>query len=299
MNPPTGQLLRVHDTDLWYEDRGPPHAPALVLLMGNGCGASFWPEPWLERLVRGGRRVIRFDYRDTGRSSHIADFNQTPYSLDDLERDVLGLIAHLGLGQVHWAGLSMGGFLAVRLATRHPHTVASLTSMMSTPDYAALLHTFIGGEAPTSGLPPPRRDWMEALSKIPAGLSPRELAVESWRLANGSRAPFDADYWRALQRLAEARGDDTLAGDHHRRACERIPDKNQLDALRRVTAPCLFIQGSEDPIFVPAHAEAAARAAPAGKQLIIDGMGHALHPAFFEPLAQALLEHTAAVPRGP
>ncbi|SET35876.1 alpha/beta fold hydrolase [Stigmatella erecta] len=299
MNTPSGQLLRLGDTDLWYEDRGSPGAPLIVLLMGNGCGASFWPEPWLEQLVRGGRRVIRFDYRDTGRSSHIADFDRTPYSLDDLERDVLGLLAHLGLGQVHWAGLSMGGFLALRLATRHPGTVASLTSMMSTPDYAVLLHTFMGGEAPTSGLPPPRQDWLEALSKIPPGLPPLELSVESWRLANGSRAPFDAEYWRGLQRLAETRGDDALAGDHHRRACERITGKNQLEALRHVTAPCLFIQGSEDPIFVPAHAEAAARAAPAGKLRVIDGMGHALNPAFFEPLAQALLAHTGAVPRGP
>jgi pimeloyl-ACP methyl ester carboxylesterase len=299
MTETSGQLLRLGETVLWYEDRGPPEAPPLVLLMGNGCGASFWPEPWLERLVHGGRRVIRFDYRDTGRSSHIADFDRTPYSLDDLERDVLGLRTHLGLGRVHWVGLSMGGFLALRLATRHPETVASLTSMMSTPDYATLLHTFLGSEAPTSGLPPPRKDWLEALSKLPQGLPPRELAVEAWRLASGNRAPFDAEYWHGLHQLADARGDDSLAGDHHRRACARIADKNQLEALRRVTAPCLFIQGSEDPIFVPAHAEAAAQAAPAGKHLIVDGMGHALHPAFFEPLAQALLAHTGAAPRGP
>ncbi|EAU69254.1 10-carbomethoxy-13-deoxycarminomycin esterase [Stigmatella aurantiaca DW4/3-1] len=268
--------------------------------MGNGCSSVFWPEPFVARLVSGGRRVIRFDYRDTGRSSHF-DFDQAPYSLDDIERDVLGLLAHLGLQKAHCVGLSMGGFLAQRMAIRHPSRVASLASMMSTPDYAVLLHTFIGGEAPTSGLPPPRKDWLEALSKIPPGLSPLELSVESWRLANGSRAPFDADAWRDLQRLADAWGDDSRAGDHHRRACERITDKNLLGALRHVTAPCLFIQGSEDPIFVPAHAEAAAQAVPGAKLRIVDGMGHALSPAFFELLADALLEHTQdpVAPRGP
>ncbi|MDC0709946.1 alpha/beta hydrolase [Stigmatella sp. ncwal1] len=291
MNSHSGQHLRLHDTDLWYEDRGSPGDPPILLLMGNGCSSAFWPEPFVGLLVRGGRRVIRFDYRDTGRSSHF-DFDQAPYSLDDIERDVLGLMAHLGLPRAHCIGLSMGGFLAQRMAVRHPSSVASLTSMMSTSDYAVLLHTFSGGEAPTSGLPPPRQDWLEALSKLPAGLSPLELSVESWRLANGSRAPFDAEYWRDLQRLADTRGDDSRAGDHHRRACERITDKNLLGALRHVTAPCLFIQGSEDPIFVPAHAEAAAQAVPSGKLRIVDGMGHALNPAFFELLADALLEHT-------
>ncbi|WPB80002.1 alpha/beta hydrolase [Archangium violaceum] len=292
MHPETGKVLHREGRDLWFGTRGNSAHPPLLLLMGNGCGASFWPEPFCDLLAQGGRRVIRFDYRGTGLSSH-EDFDQDPYDLDDLARDALGLLEHLKVERAHLVGLSMGGFIAQRLALRHPERVRSLTSMMSTPDYAVMLHTFIGGEPPTSSLPPPRADWMRALGQLPRDLSPREFLVENWRLANGARAPFDPDYWRELQALAERRGDSPRAGDDHRRAAERTPHKNLLPELPRLTPPSLFIQGSEDPIFPPAHAEAAANAAPRGRLLVVEGMGHALNPCFFPLLTQALLEHTA------
>ena len=56
--------------------------------------------------------------------------------------------------------------------------------------------------------------------------------------------------------------------------------------------PALFIGGTEDPIFPPGHAEAAARAVPGGKALMVDGMGHALNPAFFDVLTAAIVAHT-------
>jgi len=117
--------------------------------------------------------------------------------------------------------------------------------------------------------------------------------VENWRLANGSQAPFDEAWWRELQRTAFARGDSPRAGDHHRRAAGRIQDTNLLPALRQLTVPARFIQGSEDPIFSPVHARTAAAATPRGDFLVINGMGHALNPHFFPVLAWAVLESTA------
>ena len=292
MHPEVETVLHREGRALGFAARGDSTHPPVLLLMGNGCGASFWPEPFCDGLAQGGRYVIRFDYRGTGRSSQ-GDFDQEPYDLDDLARDALAVLDHLRLERAHLVGLSMGGFIAQRLALRHPARVCSLTSMMSTPDYAVMLHTFLGGAPPTSSLPPPRAEWMRALGQLPRELSPREFLVENWRLANGARAPFEPAYWRELQVLAEQRGDSPRAGEDHRRAAQRTPDLNLLPQLARLLPPGLFIQGSEDPIFPPAHAEAAASAAPHGRLLVVDGMGHALNPCFFPLLTRALLEHTA------
>jgi pimeloyl-ACP methyl ester carboxylesterase len=144
-----------------------------------------------------------------------------------------------------------------------------------------------------SSLPPPNAEWMKALGRLSPDAPLLELMVENWRLANGTRAPFDESWWRELQRTAFERGDSPRAGDHHRRASERIQDKNLLPALSRLSIPACFLQGSEDPIFSPVHARTAAGAAPQGSSLVIENMGHALNPHFFPVLAWAVLDHTS------
>ncbi|RKG98183.1 alpha/beta fold hydrolase [Corallococcus carmarthensis] len=276
-----------------FQVLGRQDAPAVVLLAGNGCGSSYWPDVFCEPLLQAGLRVIRFDYRDTGASTH-RDFEAHPYDLDDIGGDVLALLDTLGVERAHLVGLSMGGFIAQRLAIQEPKRVASLTTLLSTPDYGVMLHTFSGGPAPTSSLPPPSAQWLAALGSLPSTLTPEEFMSENWRLANGARAPFDAAYWRELGEAAAARGNDIQTGDTHRKASLRTPRKDLLEALRQVSVPALFIGGSEDPIFPPGHAEAAARAVPGGKALMIDGMGHALNPAFFGVLASAIVANTQA-----
>jgi esterase len=52
------------------------------------------------------------------------------------------------------------------------------------------------------------------------------------------------------------------------------------------------IHGVEDPIFPPAHAEKMAELIPDAKLLLINQMGHALNPIFFNKITQAIIDHT-------
>jgi pimeloyl-ACP methyl ester carboxylesterase len=217
------------------------------------------------------------------------DPRRAPYRIDDLERDAWGLLDHLGARRAHLAGLSMGGFIAQRMALAAPSRVLSLAAISSTPDYATTLHAFGMCEPPTSGLPAPRAEWLDRIDRLSPDLSLIDFQLESWRYANGPRAPFDAVWWRALQAEANERGDDRAAGARHRRAAVPTQPKNLLPALRSLAVPALFVHGTDDPICPPEHARAAAAAAPGARLHLIEMMGHALGPPFLDEVAGAVL----------
>ena len=100
----------------------------------------------LPQLGRRGFYVIRYDNRDTGRSSRVRGRvtrgelvrafarprGRTPYTMSDLAGDAVALLDHLGLDSAHVVGISMGGMIAQTMAIEHPTRVRSLTSIMST-----------------------------------------------------------------------------------------------------------------------------------------------------------------------
>jgi pimeloyl-ACP methyl ester carboxylesterase len=97
-----------------YERFGDPAAPPVLLIMGGGAQMINWPEGFCTELVDRGMRVIRFDNRDTGRSSHLSDapapdpraamsgdLSSASYTLSDMAADGVGLLGVLGVDSVH------------------------------------------------------------------------------------------------------------------------------------------------------------------------------------------------------
>ena len=70
-------------------------------------------------------RVITYDHRGQGKS----EVTEGRYDMDQLYEDAVALLDHLKLKNVHFGGLSMGGFVAMRLAARRPDLVKSLILM--------------------------------------------------------------------------------------------------------------------------------------------------------------------------
>ena len=69
-----------------------------------------------------------------------------------------------------------------------------------------------------------------------------------------------------------------------------MPDLNLLPSLRKVAIPFLVIQGGEDPIFTPEHGRATTSSVPNGKILMIENMGHALAPEFYDLIINATVD---------
>ena len=137
------RTAQVGEIELAYETFGNPDAPAVLLIMGLGAQMILWPDALCEALAEAGYHAIRFDNRDSGRSS-VLDVEppnprrvrsgeaQPPYLLQDMAADAIGLLDALGIEAAHVVGASLGGMIAQRLAIDHPQRALSLASIMST-----------------------------------------------------------------------------------------------------------------------------------------------------------------------
>ena len=135
-----------NEVELCYQTFGDPDDEPLLLVMGLGGPMTWWDQAFCEQLAGAGFHVVRYDNRDTGRSSRVAapvrrdqlvrafatGRARTPYTMSDLAGDAVALLDHLGLESAHLVGVSMGGMIAQTIAVEHPTRVRSLTSISST-----------------------------------------------------------------------------------------------------------------------------------------------------------------------
>ena len=268
--------VETNGVRLWYEDLGDPDGDPVVLVMGATASAIAWPPELLEPLVAAGHRVIRFDNRDIGLSTHV-DFASAPYSLDDMVADTIGLMDALGVSSAHFAGASMGGMISQMVALQHPERVRSLTLLITTP-------------GPDERLSPPSEAVL-TMATMPATtdaeIEEREAAM--WKLLTGSRYPYDEDARRAHSKADLARG--TNPDNAHAMVAFSTPSR--LDALAAVTVPTVVVQGGEDPIFPVDHGEALAKAIPGARLVTWEGVGHDVPLQLGEELVDLLLTNIA------
>ncbi|MGJ9421567.1 alpha/beta fold hydrolase [Aeromicrobium sp. CF3.5] len=129
-------LVAVDGASIHVEDTGPPPDVPDATTIVFGHGLLFSGEMFAAQVarLRSRYRCVTIDWRGQGRSPAAAD----GYDMDTLTRDAVAVITGLGVGPVHYVGLSMGGFVGMRLGARHGELLRSLT----------LLDTSAGPEDP-------------------------------------------------------------------------------------------------------------------------------------------------------
>ncbi|MFJ8677442.1 alpha/beta fold hydrolase [Streptomyces sp. NPDC093589] len=277
---------------LWTEQRGPLDAPPLLLIMGAQASGLGWPEPLVDALAEH-HRVIRYDHRDTGRSTW--PFDEQPYPLTDLAQDVIAVLDGLGIDRAHIAGLSMGGMLAQLALADHPDRILSAT-LMGTGAVSTVPYTRPDGtEVAVEDLPGIAPEILEMWARPVEDHGPEaelDRRVEHWRLLGGGQLPFDADYFRALERrIIEHTGRYDVSTAHGRADYSGLL---RTDALAHNAIPTLVISAPAEPVFPPPHPQHLAQAVGNARVVEIPGMGHALPPAVLGPLTAAILTHTGA-----
>ncbi len=122
--------VRANGVDLGIESFGREDDP-LILLVGGTTMLS-WPDALCERLASGGRRVVRYDLRDSGASTTL-DPENPGYNLRDLAADAAALVEVLGAGTAHLGGVGVGGMVAQVAALEHPDMFSALTLVGTRP----------------------------------------------------------------------------------------------------------------------------------------------------------------------
>lgn len=146
---------------LCYEEFGEEADPPILLVMGLATQMIGWHEDFCTELAGRGFRVVRFDNRDTGRSTHM-DFappttgqllrRTTPpaqYTLADLAGDTVALMSRLELDPAHLVGASMGG--PASSARSSPRAIAPPSSAGSRRRRSSSMAAETGSSAPRAG----------------------------------------------------------------------------------------------------------------------------------------------------
>jgi pimeloyl-ACP methyl ester carboxylesterase len=274
--------------DLCYQTFGDRAGEPLLLVMGLGGPMTWWDPRFCQLLADRGFFVIRYDNRDTGRSTKVsgrinrrmimASFAglkpKTPYSMQDMADDGFALLDHLEIDAAHLVGISMGGMIVQTMALSQPKRVLSLTSIMSTTGRRT-----VGWQDPTL---------------LPLLIANRDRSREHYirtseRLWRMIGSPLYPDTVEEIHKRAGETWDRGISRAGVMRQMGAIvtqPDRSR--ALRSLRVPALVIHGTHDKMVHVSGGRATSQAIPGSELLLVPGMGHdvprELHETFVEAI---------------
>lgn len=236
--------IEVNGTTLYYEDTGPGSTGETIAFSHGLLWGTEQFAPQIDAL-RGRYRCLAWDHRGQGRSA--ADRRHT-IGMELVWHDATRLLERLVGGPVHFCGLSMGGFVAMRMAAFRPDLVRSLILLETTAD-----------EEPDENVGKYR-----VLTNVVKLLGPRAVMGRVRQIMLGKSILSDPARRAEVERFTAlmARRKDIW------RAVNGVIDRAAIHGeLKRITAPTLVLVGDEDVATVPAKAERIA-AGIAGARLV-------------------------------
>jgi 3-oxoadipate enol-lactonase len=243
-------FLSVNGAELYYEDTQEGAAP---IVFSHGLLWSLRMYDAQVAHLRGRWRCIAYDHRGQGRSRDDGE----PYDMERLTDDAVQLIERLGIAPCFFVGLSMGGFVGLRIAARRPDLLRGLVLVASS-----------GDPEPRANVP--RYRAMELVSRwLGYGLLKRPIMKIMFGrsfLEDPSRAAQRRDMEQALLALDPPR---------MRRALESVVSRRGVaDLLPSIAVPTRILHGAEDNAIAEPRARRTASLIPGGEWVPIPRAGH-------------------------
>ena len=260
-------------------------AAAPLVLCAGGTTMLSWPDALCESLARGGRRVVRYDLRDSGASITV-DPEAPAYTLRDLAADAAALARELDGRPAHLAGIGVGGMVAQVAALDHPEAFSALTLVGTRP---------VAPGTVDDDLPDHDAATMDRLfSRSMPDWSDRDAVAEY--AAGGAEILGDDP---AAARLVAGRIWDRTPG-----TLPAVQMANQLgmvfarldckprwrERLAELALPALVVHGRRDPFFPVGNGEALAREIPGARLLVLERASTAIPDAAAGEVATAMLD---------
>lgn len=287
--------VEANGVTIAYESTGPADGETVLLIAGSAMQLTGWPAELPEELVLRGFRVVTFDNRDAGLSTHfdsagVPDLGAVaqaaaagrqaplPYTLYDMARDAVGLLDALKIRRAHIAGVSMGGMIAQIIAARYPEHALSLTSMMASSGKPGV--PIIAKPERFADVPPPAPDmskqaWIERQIKVMQALGSASHATPESVL----RKRITRDVERAYCPPCDAR---------QGAAALFTALEDRRGSLKTIGIPTVVVHGDDDPLVPVEAGRDVAASIPNAEFRIIPGMGHDIPTALVKPIAEAI-----------
>jgi pimeloyl-ACP methyl ester carboxylesterase len=271
-------MIRVRDVDLCVETFGRPEDPAVLLIMGAAASMLWWEDELCGRIAARVRFVIRYDLRDTGRSTWYPP-GEPAYSFTDLANDAIGILDALDVARAHVVCRSWSGGVGLVLAVDHRDRVASLVFESSTTG--------------ADGLPPPSQELIANRIPSPDPGDPDAVirfVVASARAFAGGSPYFDEQATHAMveRDVARTRNLASMLTNHYMIDFDGPAGGSFVD----VAVPTLVAHGDLDPLLPLPHGEALRDAVPGARLAVLHGAGHDLPRPLWEVFVGELIRHS-------
>lgn len=282
-----------------YETFGDPSLPSLLLIIGLGSQLIHWQDAFCEQIADKGYHVIRYDNRDVGLSTKFDKVSMpeivdkvmalfsgqeitTPYTIENMANDAIGLLDALNIDKAHICGMSMGGMIAQTFAIHNPSRILSLISIYSSSGRKEIGPTQEVLEAMMAPAPEEREQYIDYQLKF-------------FKLIYGTGLPFDVEFHRNLTARSYDRS--FCPEGSGRQYLAIMVQKDRTQELKKLKVPSLIIHGDEDPLVPIAGGKATADAIPNAEFMIIKGMGHVLPNlnTYWNDIKDAMINHIGKV----
>jgi pimeloyl-ACP methyl ester carboxylesterase len=282
-----------HGINIYYETFGNENNPAILLIMGLDTQCVAFTLEFIKPLLENNFYCIRFDNRDIGKSTWLNEKwnKKSPYTLEDMAQDTLGLLDYLDQTKVHLLGVSMGGMIAQRIAISYPERVNSICSVMSSAYLhdQSLLKNFL--EKLYSPFLP--FIFKHFYVKHPI-LHPKitvKYYMNMYRFLNGKVFKYEEEGLREIitEALEKREGQNPKA--RYQQYCAILASGSRIQEISKINKPFLIIHGTADPIIPVSHAYKMASLNKSAILVIVDGMGHTFPKESYPFFYPELLNH--------
>lgn len=219
-------FVKTADAKIHYSLEGLPAKPPLILSNSLGANLSMW-DPQMPEFSKS-FRILRSDTRGHGKSS----VTLSPYSIEQLAKDVLALADAMQFERFHFCGLSMGGQIGMWLAANAPKrlnkvVLCSTAAKIGTPE---MWNTRIATVL---------KEGMKDMASA---------AIERW-----FTAAFRAKDPSTVGKIHKTLEDTSPEG--YAACCAGLRDFDFREKLNNIRTPTLIVSGTHDPATTPADGQ--------------------------------------------
>lgn len=245
-------IIKIRDTQIFYRDTGEASSRETIVFAHGLLWDNEMFVPQIE-ILKSQYRCIAFDFRGQGQSPA----TKNGYDMENLTEDTIELIDKLVDGPVHFLGLSMGGFIGMRIAINRPQMLKSLMLLETTAD-----------PEPEENKPKYLKlcfiaKWISISLIVEKTMA---IMFSQSFLNDPEKKEIKKEWANRLKKLNRW----TFT-----RAVRGVTDrKGVFDSIGQITTPTLIVVGDEDVATVPAKAHRIHNAIDDSQIIIVEKAGH-------------------------